>query len=108
MQVPFRQNWPEGQALPQYPQFLLSVRISMQVLSHLIRSEGQTTGFVVCTGVGFVVAVARVVTGSSVVGTGVGSSVMTSTQELIVGFGTGDVAAGSPPSERMPDPVSAG
>jgi len=80
----------------------------MQVLSHLIRSEGQTTGFVVRTVVGFGVGVAVVVTGSSVVGTGVGSSVMTSTRELIVGFGTGDVATGSPPSERIPDPVSAG
>lgn len=74
----------------------------------MTRSEGQTTGFVVWTVVGFVVGVAVVVTGSSVVGMGVGSSVMTSAQEPVVGSGTGDAAAESPPKERMPDPVSRG
>lgn len=108
MQFPFRQNWPAGQAFPQNPQFLLSVRTSTQTLSHLSRSDGQTTGFVVGTGVGFVVAVAIVVTGSSVVGMGVGSSVMTSAQELVVGSTTGDAAAESPMEERIPAPVSMG
>ena len=77
MQVPETQDCPDGQALPQEPQFLLSVLISAQVLLQSRRSAGQIRTFVVTAVVGLVVrvsvmltvgrtVVATVVTGSSV------------------------------------------
>jgi hypothetical protein len=72
---------PVSQAFLQYPQLLLSVRVSIQTLSHFTRSEGQMMGFVgVGTGVFVVNTVVTVVVGRgiSVVGIAVGISVITS------------------------------
>lgn len=112
IQLPFKQNWFEGQAVPQYPQFLLSVLRSTHLLSHFTLSEGQTTGLVVCAVVGFVVmsVVGSVVTiTGSVVGIMVVSTVTTSTHELPgVASGTGVGVVENPAAERTLFPVSIG
>jgi hypothetical protein len=46
-QWPFMQDWPSGQVLLQYPQWLELYLTSTHRLSHFIRSAAQTTGFVV-------------------------------------------------------------
>lgn len=112
MQLPFKQNWFEGQEVPQYPQFLLSVLRSTHLLSHFTRSEGHTTGLVVCAVVGFVVM--RVVGGvvtitGSAVGRAVVSTVTTSTHELpVVSTGTGVCVVENPAADRTLFPVSIG
>ena len=82
---PYTHTRPASHSFPQYPQFLLSVIESMQVLLHFSLSEGQMTGFsglavvagIIVVGIMVVVCVMIIV-----VGIMVGFSVSTTTYEL--------------------------
>jgi hypothetical protein len=112
MQFPFIQDWPDGQALLQYPQWAVLVLTSTQVSLHSNRSAGQMTAFVVIVEIGITVmrdvGTALVdITGTDV--TGSGSSFSTITYDPVCVSperfpvpATGDVAACLPP---IPEPV---
>ena len=120
MQLPFKQNFPVGQTVPQYPQFPLSVSRSAQVSLHGTLSDGQKSAFVTGTVVGTVAMMVvgiRVVAGMS--GTVVGGSVGTSVPTIAydpptalpgpaVTSGVGAGVTGFPAEERIEEPVSRG
>jgi len=85
--TPFWQTCPGSHSTPHSPQCIPSDRKSTQVLLHFTRSAAHTTGFAARVGVAVVrTVVGRVLKGISVVGTGVGSSVIIFTHEPPVVF----------------------
>jgi hypothetical protein len=85
MQIPCTQVCEELQGIPQVPQLLGSVKISVQLLSQARRSDGQTTAFVGAgeiTGVPVTGAITVVITLAGVIS---GRGVVIVTYEVATG-----------------------